>query len=123
MVPIPSDRDGAEHLGTLFLRLSPPTDAPPVTSTDLDALGAAGEFQLLDSAARYSHGDWAREQQVEPAYNAAMRYIARHRPHVLPADVFWCFPSHQQPPLSEVQELANKGRLHTIDAGIVLLVR
>ena len=50
-VPIPSDRDRAEPLGTPLLRLLPPTDAPPVTATDLDALGAAVEFQLGDSAA------------------------------------------------------------------------
>ena len=72
-VPIPSDRDRAEPVGTPPIRAPLPTDAPAVTTTDLDALGAASEFQFDGSAARYSHADWAREQQVEPAYNAAMR--------------------------------------------------
>ena len=39
-VPIPSDRDRAEPVGTPFLRLPPPNDVPPVTTTDLDALRA-----------------------------------------------------------------------------------
>ena len=51
-------------------------DAHPVTATDLDALDAAAEIQLEDSAAHYAHVDWAREQQVEPECNAVMRYIA-----------------------------------------------
>ena len=47
MVPIPSDRDRVEPVGTTLLRLAPPTDAPPVTTTDLDALGAAAEFSSV----------------------------------------------------------------------------
>ena len=47
-----------------------------------------------------------------------------HRPAVgLPVDVLWCYPSHNRPSLSDIQELAGKGRLHTINDGIVLLVR
>ena len=59
-VPIPSDRDRAEPAGTPLLRLPPPTDAPSATTTDLDAFGAAAEFQFNDSAVLYSHTDWAR---------------------------------------------------------------
>ena len=33
------------------------------------------------------------------------------------------FPSHQRPSFLQIQELAGKGRLHTNDDGIVLLVR
>ena len=36
---------------------------------------------------------------------------------------FACFPSQQRPPLSEIQELADKDRLHITDDGTVLLVR
>ena len=121
-VPIPSDRDRAEPVGTPLSRLRLPTDAPPVTTTDLDAVGAAAEFQFGDSAARNSHADWAREPQAEPAYHADTRYIALGPPAVLPADFLSCFPSHQRPHFSEVQELANKNRLHTTDAGNFLLV-
>ena len=51
-VPIPPDHGRAEPVGTPLLRLPPPADVPPVTTTDLDALGIAAEFQLDDSAAR-----------------------------------------------------------------------
>ena len=118
--PVPSDRDRTEPVGTPLLRNPPPTDALPVTTTDLDALGAAADVKSGDSAARYSHADWAREQHSEPACNAATRYIPLGRPEVFPADVLSRFPSHQRPPFSEVQELVKKGRLHTTDAGIIL---
>ena len=122
-IPIPSNGDRIEPVGPSLLRLPLLTDAPPVTTADLDALGAATEFQFGDSAAGYSHAEWAREQQTEPVCNAAMRYIALGRPERFPANFLSCLPSHQRPPFSEVQELANKGRLNTTDAGIVLLAR
>ena len=53
----------------------------------------------------------------------AMRYITIGRPSALPADVLSCYPSHKRPSLSDIQELADKGRLHTTDDDIVLLVR
>ena len=80
-------------------------------------------MQFGDSAARYSHADWAREQQAEPACHAAMSYIVLGPTPSLLADFFSCFPSHQRPSFSEIQGLAGKGRLHTTDDGIVLLVR
>ena len=98
-VPIPSNRDRAEPVGTPLLRLPPPTDVPPVTTTGLDALGTAAEFQFGDSAARYSHVHRAREQQIEPACNAPMRYIALGRPEALPADFFVAFPFPPAPSL------------------------
>ena len=76
-----------------------------------------------DSTARYSNVDWAREQEGEPARHAAMRYIVLGRPPALPADFLSCFPSHQRPFFSEIQELASKSRLQITDNGIVLLVR
>ena len=90
-VPISSNCDRAELVGTPRLRLSHPTGVSPVTTTDLDALGAAAKFQFGDSAARYSHPDWGREQQAEPARNAAMRYIAVGRREALPAEFFVVF--------------------------------
>ena len=54
---------------------------------------------------------------------AAMRYIYIGRPSVLPPDPLACYPSHKSPSLSDIQELADKGRLHTTDDDIVLLVR
>ena len=52
-----------------------------------------------------------------------MCYIALSRPEALHADFSSCFPSHQRPPLSEVQDLAGKERPHITDDGIVLLIR
>ena len=92
-VPILSDHDRAEPVGTPLLRLPPSTDAPLVTTIDLDALDAPDAFQFGDSAGLYSHADWAGKQQAEPACSAAMRYIALGRPKVLPANCLWCFPS------------------------------
>ena len=73
--------------------------------------------------ARYSHANWEREQQAEPTCDAAMRYITIGRPSALPADFLSCYRSHKRPSLSDIQELADKGRLHTTDDDIVLLVR
>ena len=45
------------------------------------------------------------------------------RPSVLPPDVLVCYLSHKRPFLSDIKELRGKGRLHTTDHDIVLLVR
>ena len=80
-------------------------------------------LKFADSVARYSHADWEREQQAEPTCHAAMRYITIGRPSALPADCLSCYPSHKRPSLSDIHELAGKGRLHTTDDNIVLLDR
>ena len=90
--------------------------------TDLDALIAAAELQFGDSAARYSHASWTRKKKPEYFCHVAMSYIVLGRPPALPADFWSGFPSHQRLSLSETQELAGKGRLHTTDEGVVLLV-
>ena len=105
------------------MRLPSSPGAPPATTAYLDTLGAAAELQVGDSAARYSNFDWAREQYTEPACHAAMHYIVLGRSPSLPADVLSCFPSHQHLSFTEIEEFAGKGRLHTTDDGIVLLVR
>ena len=52
-----------------------------------------------------------------------MRYITIGRPPAMPPDLLSCYPLHQRPSLSDIQEQAGKGRLHTTDDDIVLLVR
>ena len=52
-----------------------------------------------------------------------MRYISIGRPSVLPPNFLACYPSNKRPSLADIQELAGKGRLHTTDDDIVLLVR
>ena len=49
--------------------------------------------------------------------------ITIRRSSALPPDFLSCYPSHQRPSLSDIQELAGKGQLHTTDDDIVLLVR
>ena len=44
-------------------------------------------------------------------------------PPTIPPDLLASFPPHQRPALSDVKNLAAKGRLHTTDTGLVLLVR
>ena len=88
-----------------------------------DALGNVAELRFADSVARYSHADWKREQHAEPTCHAMMRYVSTGRPSVLPPDVSACYPSHRRPSLADIIELAGKGRLHTTDDDIVLLVR
>ena len=49
--------------------------------------------------------------------------ITIRRSSALPPDFLSCYPSHQRPSLSDIQELAGKGRLHKTDDYIVRLVR
>ena len=109
-------------MGAPLVRLTPPPGDTPTAPTKLDALGDAAEGQFADSVARYSHADWEREQQAEPTCHAAMRYITIGRPSALPPDFLPGYPSHKCPSLSDIQELAGKGRLQTTDDDIVLLV-
>ena len=99
---------------------SVPPGFPSATIADLDALGGAAELQFGDSTARYSHADWAREQQAEPACYADMRYTVLGRPPALLADVLCSFPP--LPLLVRDSEALGIGRLHTTDDGIVLLI-
>ena len=50
------------------------------------------------------------------------RYVSIGRPSVLPPEFLVCYPSHNRPSLSDIQELAEKGRLQTTDDDIFLLV-
>ena len=121
-VPFPSDHDRAEPMGTPLLRHASPPGDTPATPTRSDALDDAAELRFADSAARYSHADWKREQHAKRTCHATMRYIFIGRPSALPPDVLACYPSPKRPSLSDIQELASEGRLHTTDDDIVLLV-
>ena len=70
----------------------------PTAPTKLDALVDAAELQFADSVARYSHADWEREQQAEPACHAAMRYITIGRPPALPPHFCRATPRTSVPP-------------------------
>lgn len=100
----------------------PPVEDLPTAPTEVDVLCGAAELHFVGSVARHSHADLKREQQAEPTCHVAIRYIILGRPSALPHDYLLCHPSHQRPSLSDVQELARKGGLHTLDDDIVLLV-
>ena len=116
-------RPRSAYMETPLLRLTPSPGDTPTAYTRSDALGNAVELRFADSVARYSHDDWSREQHVEPTCYAMMRYVSIGRPSVLPPDVLACYLSHKRPSLSYIKELADKGRLHTTDDDILLLVR
>ena len=111
------------YIGTPLLRLTSSPGDTPTAHTRSDALGDAAELRFADSVARYSHADWKREQHAEPTCHAMMRYVSIGRPSVLPPDFLAYYPSHKRPFLSDIKGLAGKGRLHTTDDDIVLLVR
>ena len=110
-------------MGTPLLRLTPSPGDTPTAHTRPDALGDAADLRFDDSIARYSHADWKGEQHAEQTCHAIMHYVSIGRPSVLPPEFLVCYPSHNRPSLSDIQELAGKGRLHTTDDDIVLLVR
>ena len=110
-------------MGAPLLRFTPSSGNTPTTPTRSGAIDDAAKLWFADSVARYSHADWKREQHAEPTCHATIRYISIGRPSALPPDVLACYPSHKRPSLSDIQELAGKGRLHTTDDDIVLLVR
>ena len=117
-VLIVSDHAHADPLGTPVLRLTSCPGETPIARKRLDALSDAAELGFADSDARYPHADWKGEQDVEPTCHAAMRYITVGRPSVC-RPTFW---PYKRPSLSDIQELAGKGRSHTIKDDVVLLV-
>ena len=55
--------------------------------------------------------------------HATIRYISTGRPSALPPVLSKCFPSHKRGSISDIQELAGIGMVHTSNDNIVLLVR
>ena len=89
------------YMGTPLVRLTPSPGDTPTAYTRSDALGNAAELRFADSVARYSHGDWKREQHAEPTCHAMMRCVSTGRPSVLPPDFLACYLSHNRPSLSD----------------------
>ena len=74
-------------------RAPDPFGPPSAPTADLDALGAAADLHFGDTASRYSHADWAREQQEESMCYVANQYILPGRALALPTEVLAHFPS------------------------------
>lgn len=113
-------------MGTLLyplVRISTPLGTSLLLFQDLDVLGAAADMNVVDSAMRYPHADWGREQQADPTCQVAIRCIISGRPPDLLPDFLSLLPLHQRPSFSEIQEFAGKGELYTTEARVVMLVR
>ena len=107
-VPIPSDRDRAEPVRTHLVRLTPPPGDTPTAPAKLDA----PPMLLICSAlipGRVICVPIGSESNRPAVCHASRRFV------VIPL-VQASFPS-------DIQELAGKGRLHTTDDDIFLLVR
>ena len=107
----------------ILLQLTPSPADTPTAHTRSDAFGDAAKLRFADSVASYSRAYWKREQHAVPTWHAMMRYISIGRSSVLPPDVLACYPRHERPPFSDIQEEAAKGRLQKTDDHIALLVR
>ena len=101
-------------MGTPVLRLTPSPRDTPTAYTRSDALSDAAEVR---------YAGWKREQHAEPMCHAMMRYVVIGRPSVLPPDILGGYLSHSRPSISDMKELAGKGRLHITDDDSVLLIR
>ena len=114
-VPIPSDRDCVEPIGTPIIR-PPSTPGDTQTApTKFDVHDDVDEPQFADSVLQFSHDDWDREHQIAPTCHAKVSYTTIGRPPTQSPDFLSCYPSQKRSFLSDTQELTNKDRLHTSD--------
>lgn len=126
-VPMPSD-SGLSATARVSASPSTPTSGPllgssPVPPAVEDIASSRAELDVLQSVASYSLSDWAGEQRSEPVCDVAVRYLQLDKPSVLPPGFRDHVPLHRRPSLSDICELAVKGRLHVDDDGGILLVR
>ena len=124
-VSLPSDRDLTKPI---LERLSYGSRRVLVTRRlhiqgHMPSVTLTTEMRFAGSVARYSHDDRKQEQHAEPPCDAMIRCVSTGHPSVLPSDFLACYLSLKRPSLSALKELAGKGRLHTTDDDIVLLVR
>ena len=103
----------------------PPPVAPPAQQdATLDGeTGTVAEQQLYNTLLGYSHSDWDRAQRADPLCDAARRYIQLGRPNPLPRSFCDHSPSHMRPEITDIADLAAKGRLLQGDHDSTLLVR
>ena len=121
--PIRPTTDGVTPAPPL-LDILPP-DAPRRASTPaaLSDMQSTAAVEFIESAERYTHSDWAREERSGSVCDAAIRNLLLGIPLVLPNDSLLQLESCTRPPLSEARYLPNEGRLYTDDDNILLLAR
>ena len=103
----------------------PPPVAPPAQQdATLDGeTGTIAEQQLYNTLLGYNHSDWDRAQRADPLCDAARRYMQLGRPNPLPRSFCDHVPSHMRPEITDIADLAAKGRLLQGDHDSTLLVR
>ena len=103
---------------------SPPV-APPAQqdATPDDKTSTVAEQQLSHTLLSYSHSDSDRAQRTDPPCDAARRYIQLGRPNPFPRSLCDHLPSHTRPEITDIADLAAKGRLLQGDHDSTLLVR
>ena len=83
-VPIQHATDAAPPAPPLLGALPPEAPRRVSTPAALPEMPSPAEVEFFESVERFSQTDWAREQRVKPVCDAAIRYLLRGSPSVLP---------------------------------------
>ena len=122
-MPIQQATDAASPAPPLLGALPPEAPRRVSTPAALPEMPSPAEIEFIESVARFSDTDWAREQREEPICDAAIRYLLLRSPAVLPRDFLLHLAPHKRPPLAGVRSSTEKGRLCADYDGILLLMR
>ena len=98
---------------------APPAAQYPAPGND----NRAAAEQLSNTLLRYSHRDWEQAQRADPLCDATRHYIKLGYPNPPPFSLCDHLPSHTRPEISNIVDLATKGRLLQGDDDTTLLVR
>ena len=91
---------------------APPVAPPAQQDATLDGkTSTMTEQQLYNTLLGYNHSDWDRAQRADPLCDADRRYIQLGRPNPLPRSFCDHLPSHMRPEITDIADLAAKGRL------------
>ena len=125
-----SDRLGSTTpLGRPGLRHPPATQntqidtTPPAPLTNTEDDTNASTKQLSNTLLSYNHRDWKNAQREDPLCDATRRYIQLGRPDPPPSSLSNHLPSHKRLEITDITDLAAKGRLLEGDDVTILLVR
>ena len=129
--PLPrSDRLGSTTpLGRPGLRHPPATQktqidtTPPAPFTNTEDDTYDSTKQLSNTLLSYNHRDWEKAQREDSLCDATRRNIQLGRPDPPPSSLSNHLPSHKRPEITDITDLAAKGRLLEGDDATILLVR
>ena len=129
--PLPrSDRLGSTTpLGRPDLCRPPPAQnskidtTPPAPHTNTENSTYAATKQLSSTLLSYSHRAWDKAQRADPLCDTTRRYIQLGRRDPPPSSLCDQLPLHKRPEVTDITDLAAKGRLLGGDDDTILLVR